>query len=514
MKQGTLDKLRELITESLRVQRDNELIDYINVGHALQDACARQNHVVFARRGCGKTLLLHDSGRKLRADLKAVYLNCEDFKRHTFPNVLIEILVALFREIETNLPGWFGRKKALKNGVHEVLQRLQSMQQAPDTQEENVRRASSSEVEDSNSMHANAKAYGIGAGIAAGGSRRAKEEIERTFKQHRQKLQDLDLWLPELKKKIREFFGLSANVKGIFIQIDDLYHLRRTDQAFVIDYIHRLCKDLPLHFKVATMRHASTLYVDREGQPIGAQERHDYQPINIDYTFNDFERTRKQNWEILSEYARRAGVSHDELNSLFKGQGFARLVMAGGGVPRDVLSLFLELLSSHQSIGKDEVRLISRSNLERRIEELKQDSQGDEQDALLLGIYMLREFCLEKATNIFLVSEQLLQRSERWRNLLNRLLDYRIIHDAGSALTHKSMSGNFRAFAIDIGCYAHFRKMEGRFSEIDVSDAGAKDKMRSAPVLDEKMLQKLEADAPSSPDAVEHALRKAEDPLV
>jgi hypothetical protein len=35
-----LAKLRELITEGLRVQRDGEAITYINVGHALEDACA------------------------------------------------------------------------------------------------------------------------------------------------------------------------------------------------------------------------------------------------------------------------------------------------------------------------------------------------------------------------------------------------------------------------------------------------------------------------------------------
>ena len=39
-----------------------------------------------------------------------------------------------------------------------------------------------------------------------------------------------------------------------------------------MDYIHRLCKDLPLHFKLATLRHASTLYADRLGQPLGAQD--------------------------------------------------------------------------------------------------------------------------------------------------------------------------------------------------------------------------------------------------
>jgi hypothetical protein len=137
------------------------------------------------------------------------------------------------------------------------------------------------------------------------------------------------------------------------------------------------------------------------------------------------------------------------------------------------------------------VRVLSRSNLERRIEELKKDSHADEQDILIAGIYVLRAFCLTKKTNVFLVPEKLLQQADDWKGLFNRLTDYKIIHQAGTALTHKSLPGNYQAFAIDIGCYAHFRKMEGRFTEIDVSRAEAKDKMRSAPVLDEQDLDRL-----------------------
>ena len=334
--------------------------------------------------------------------------------------------------------------------------------------------------------------------------KKTKKETERSFKNHREKLQELDLWLPELKKSLREFFAVSANVKCIFLQIDDLYHLKRADQAFVVDYIHRLCKDVPLFFKIATIRHASTMFADRDGQPIGAQERHDYQPINIDYTFSDFRRTESQNWQILMEYGRRAQMNKHELEDLFKGEGFARLVMAGGGVPRDVLSLFLESMSQSEgeAVGKDEVRVLSRSNLERRIEELKQDAQIDEQNVLIAGIYVLREFCLSRKTNVFLVPEQLLQQEEEWKTLFSRLVDYRIIHQAGSALTHKSQPGNYQAFAIDIGCYAHFRKMEGRFNEIDVSKAAAKDQMRSAPVLGSDDLKVLFKSVPINAEEI------------
>ncbi|MGJ4945710.1 hypothetical protein ACQR1W_34475 [Bradyrhizobium sp. HKCCYLS1011] len=495
-----LAKLRRLITEGLRVQIGNEAITYINVGHAMEDVSAKQNHTVFARRGCGKTLLLHDSAKQLSAEIKAIYLNCEDFKQHTFPNVLIEILSSLFAEIDSHLSGWFGRKARTKEIIKGIRSKLATMHRSPDTHDEEVKET----VADDSSMKGEIGVEAEKLKFSLGGSEKKRTETERSFRSHRQKLQELDLWLPELKKSIREFFVVSAKVKCIFLQIDDLYHLKRADQAFVVDYIHRLCKDVPLFFKIATMRHASTMFADRDGQPIGAQERHDYQPINIDYTFSDFARTESQNWQILMEYARRAGLNKGELQALFKGEGFSRLVMAGGGVPRDVLSLFLEAMSQSEgeAVGKDEVRILSRSNLERRIEELKQDSQIDEQDVLISGIYVLREFCLNKKTNIFLVPEQLLQQDENWRTLFNRLVDYRIIHQAGSALTHKSQPGNFQAFAIDIGCYAHFRKMEGRFNEIDVSRPNAKDQMRSAPVLSLVDLQTLYKSVPANVEAI------------
>src|SRR6185437_1951485 len=98
---------------------------------------------------------------------------------------------------------------------------------------------------------------------------------------------------------------------------------------------------------------------------------------------------------------KKAQLHADGIDGLFKGNGFRRLVMAGGGVPRDCLSLFLEVLDGVQDgrIGKDDVRILSRGNFERRIEELKQDSAGKEQGELLKGIYVIRRFCLERHSN-------------------------------------------------------------------------------------------------------------------
>lgn len=447
----------------------------------------------------------------MKNEIKSVYLNCEDFKRHSFPNVLIEILASVFREIDRNLTGWFGRKRQSKQIIKGILDKLQSLHHAADEHDAEIKTKIAQENTSTIDGSIGGDVDKLALKFGAKDERKAKAEVEQSFKIHREKLQELDRWLPQLKENIRGFFLLSPKTECIIIHIDDLYHLKRTDQAFVVDYIHRLCKDVPLFFKIATLRHASTLYADRDGQPIGIQERHDFQPINIDYTFNDFKKTVVQNFQILEQFGTTAGLTKSEIQSLFKGEGFERLVMAGGGVPRDVLSLFLEALSEVNAgignkIGKDEVRLMSRPNFERKIDKLKQDSKGDEQDDLIKGIYTIREFCMQKKTNLFLVQERMLQQNDEWKALFNRLLDYRIIHSCATALTHKSQEGTYQAFAIDIGAYAQFRKLDGRFNEIGIMETNVKEKMRSAPILDEGKLLSIFQSAPTN---IETALRES-----
>ena len=508
-----LAKLRRTILETLRVQSSGpESIPYIDVGHTLSDIGARQNHAVFGRRGCGKTLLLHHSAKELPDGVRRVYINCEDFKTHSFPNVLIEILDTLFKALEDKQTAWFGRKKRQKELIAEIRSHLRKLRDKEDEFEQSVRETSEEESSRTSKTDASAGVKGKNAnvGLSLGRLRlfKRRDTVEREYKQHDNKSKRLNILLPDLKDKLREFFELSGDVNAIFLELDDFYHLRRVDQPHVMDYVHRLCKDMPLYFKVATLRHASVLYADRQGQPTGAQARHDYQPIDVDFTLENITKTERQFHEVLYEFGSLSSVSKDDIDSLFKGEGFRRLVLAGGGVPRDCLSLFLEVLDNVAStdgrIGKDDVRFLSLETFERRIEELKSDCEAQEQDALLAGIYVIRTFCMDKQNSAFLVSEQLLRDNDDIRELIYRLLDYRIVHQVASALTHKHRAGTYRAFVIDVGCYAFMRKLRGRFTEIDLWEKTAKEKLRSAPVID---LNELSQRVHAIPKDVESQLK-------
>jgi len=500
-----LTKLRLLITENLRIQKySGDDVPYIDATNSEVLIRAKQNHAIFGRRGCGKTLLLATSSRGLGEDTRVVYLNCEDFKEHSFPNVLIEILDSVMRELESKRRAWFGKKSRAKEIIAQIRNRLEGLRVSEDEIKQAVKTvntSASSEDEGADGSISLAKGP-LKFGISSTGktSDHRSHTTQSEFVSFKAKITDLNHYLPEIKKLLEEFFELSGHVKVVFLQIDDYYHLKRADQPRVIDYIHRLCKGLPMYFKLATLRHSSTLYAEREGQPIGAQERHDYQPINVDFTFEDFRKTEKQVERIFLEFGRLAGIEPQQMKNLFKGEGFRRLVLAGGGVPRDCLSLFLEVLDEVQDgdgrIGKDDVRILSLSTFERRIEDLKKDSQSDEQDALLKGIHAIRSFCLGNKNNVFCVEEAAIRESPQIRTLIYKLLDYRIIHAVATAITHKTHQGTYRAFAIDIGCYAYLRKHAGKMSETDFSDPKSKDRIRSAPVLAPTTLQTLFDNAP------------------
>ncbi len=492
-----IEGLRRIVQENIRIQRGgSETIDYVDVSRALSDMVAKQNHVVFGRRGCGKTLLLRATQQKVDEDVRVVYINCEDYKQHSFPNVLIEILDTLFEELQKNLRGWFGRKRRSRELIGGIRAALTSLKERADEADRTIRETDTTER--TGKVGAGLAADGLEIGATAASTRKAA--IEQEYKRHDSKIQKLNLLLPQLKKQIRECFEISTDVKSVFLELDDFYHLSRTMQPHVADYVHRLCKDVPLYFKFATLRHASILYADRHNQPTGTQERHDYQPINVDFTLADFKKTASQLQEILYRFGEKARMDRKQIDALFMGEGFERLVLASGGVPRDFLSLLLEGLSpkpaGQERIGKDDVRLLSLAVLQRRIEELKIDSEPQDQDALIRGIYAIRKFCLDKRENVFLVADRVLQEPNGIRDLINRLLDYRIVHTVGSALTHKSIAGTFNAYMIDIGAYANLRKLEGRFSEIDITAPDARERCRNAPVLDESTLVSLYRSAP------------------
>lgn len=69
----------------------------------LTRAVSKRHHIVFGRRGSGKSSLLRKAAADLTVDRRPIaYVNLEAFKGHSYPDVLLSVLIATFREFK----GW------------------------------------------------------------------------------------------------------------------------------------------------------------------------------------------------------------------------------------------------------------------------------------------------------------------------------------------------------------------------------------------------------------------------
>jgi len=67
----------------------------------LKRAVSKRHHIVFGRRGSGKSSLLRKAAADLTVDRSPIaYVNLEAFKGHSYPDVLLSILIATFREFK------------------------------------------------------------------------------------------------------------------------------------------------------------------------------------------------------------------------------------------------------------------------------------------------------------------------------------------------------------------------------------------------------------------------------
>jgi hypothetical protein len=67
----------------------------------LTRATNKRHHIVFGRRGSGKSSLLRKAASDLTVDRRPIaYVNLEAFKGHSYPDVLLSVLISTFEEFK------------------------------------------------------------------------------------------------------------------------------------------------------------------------------------------------------------------------------------------------------------------------------------------------------------------------------------------------------------------------------------------------------------------------------
>jgi hypothetical protein len=478
-------KLSKLIEESTRATSESIKYFVEPTPGVLSKAKNKRHHIIFGRRGSGKSSLLH----KVAADLTVsrtpiAYVDLEQFKGHSYPDVLISILISTLTEFKkwldtaaTNPASktsfWkrlfgsvptkeaFPRKNtaALSDQFAEMISELNSLlfQENERRTKESVRSDRSGEAKASSKVQSSALSpINVNAEVNLSSKEGSSAGVESEYTSYK---------IEALHRNIiryKQMFERLANLAGgpSFLLLDDLYHLRLSDQPQVIDYFFRIAKGANLWLKIGTIRHRSRWYV-RGNPSIGMKLGDDADEIDLDATLEKYDLTKNFLFRILSQLATDVGVDLDEI--LVDG-GRDRLVLASGGVARDFLSIFrksidvlLEKIIRNDiprgpRIGAEVVNVAAGELGQFKEEDFSRDTGEDDQARLTDVLQRIIEFCVSKIeSNCFLIEKDF---PNELISAINELVDLKFLHRAKSRVTVRDRAGRlYDAYMLDISRY-------------------------------------------------------------
>ncbi len=491
-----IQKLTAYIEENTRTSATSG-ISYIDPRNFKGRVTLKQNHIIFGRRGAGKSSLIKTIKDNPDKKYLYAYINLEDIKDVSFPNILIHVLNTFQQDIYTQLKREtkfyeFGKKRKVKK-VNTILQsaieEFKTQIPNPDKYQEDFK----SKLASSYSTTVGIKLEPI----QIGDEQRNSNEIEIAKTVYKDKLESLKNAIPKLKSSISSISEYFPD-RPIFLILDDFYFLKKQVQIFFIDFFHRLTKDTHLYLKVASIRHRSKIYAKLEQSHYGTEIGHDIHEIDLDYNLNRFEELKEFMKSLINQCASACNVAFN-IDDIFSSGGFNQLCLASGGVPRDFLTLFVKVSNNYDENAS---RKISKTNItEAAIQNManKSTSMGidsnDEKDILEAYLSFIKDKILvEKKTNMFLVSNSEIEKHSQARQAIKELIDLRMLHlvESDTSASGGKAGQRYSAYIIDVGSYPSALVTGFTQKEPGVTDnAGRKDAMRSSPILELNDLNKF-----------------------
>lgn len=108
-----LTAVTSLVRDSFRVHEDDDIV-YVDIQGRLNRVASAQHQVIFGRRGSGKSSLLvslHQQAPEL--GLLSIYLNADRYKKLSYPDMLIRLLLSLLSRYPVRNQGsWDVLRKA------------------------------------------------------------------------------------------------------------------------------------------------------------------------------------------------------------------------------------------------------------------------------------------------------------------------------------------------------------------------------------------------------------------
>lgn len=478
----------------------------------LSRAKSNQHHIVFGRRGSGKSSLLRKSAADLTIDRRPIaFVDMETFKGHSYPDVLISVLIKslyefklwldsaatapaskksfwkkLYDAIPKRSPFNKGKTASLSTELESLIKDLELQLGKPESSEKQTKQ-----------MVADEQAAGVEVAVDGGITGASvknkvtlgKKTVSSTEEQSKYISHKVEYLHQNILRFQRFFNKLSTLSDGAsFLILDDLYHIRKSDQAKVIDYFHRVAKGNNLWLKIGTIKHRSQWY-QHSDPPIGMKLGDDAKEINLDISLEKFATLRDFLKKILSNLMLETPPL--TIKGLLNPTAIDRLTIASGGVTRDFIGIFANSISQAKDrekehhrgpkIGAEDVNLATGDYAPLKQEEFKLDTDSERAE-LEAAFKKLVTFCTEKSKcNVFLIQQKL---SGAMRDSIDQLIDLRLIHPVKSRVTLKKGAAGelFEAYMLDVSQYTAARKVH-EFQIVELSAAEKDETIRKASLV-------------------------------
>lgn len=416
-----VDELVRLVSARSRVSSIEPSLVYIPDARAsLSTITASRHHLVFGRRGAGKSALLMESRRQVEREGDLVsWTNIQTLRNESPQRVFLFVLGDLLKSVIAARKG-VSPRSGLALALSEVYEQVRQHTARDETSVEEAMRI-----------------------------------------------------VPRAQRALADYLAVEG--VRVFAFIDDFYYVRRDAQPTILDMIHAVTRDTNIWLKIASIRHLTNWW--QASPPTGLQSGQDADLIDLDVTLQDPEKASKFLEDILAEYARRVGIP--TLSRILNRPALDRLVLASGAVPRDYMVLAVSALGRARRrpkarvAGVQDVNQAAGDAASSKIQELEEDMAANSGGAqqTLHSLSIIREFCLnEEAFTYFLVGYRDKERSPELYGRLTDLMDVRLIHlvDAGVSDSHEAGT-RFEAYMLDLSQFSGSR-LKQRISVLDFED--------------------------------------------
>ena len=265
--------------------------------------------------------------------------------------------------------------------------------------------------------------------------------------------------VPYMQNVIRQF--ADTNATRFYIFLDDLHYLPSAEQPKLLDLVHGAVRDSDAWLKVAGIRHLTRWF--QEKPPLGLQTGHDADHIDLDVTLEEPSRAKTFLEQVFLRYARHVGIS--SLSSILSPTALDRLVLASGAVPRDYLSLSANAIGQARTrekarrVGVQDVGQAAGEAAKVKIAELEEDAASSEDTPnRIKGLQQIRSFCEEKNCTFFQIDFRDREDHPKEYSIIKELTDGRLIHLVRASLSDIQKAGRrYEVYMLDLSQFSSER---------------------------------------------------------